>query len=68
MNFLSWGLDFLYKQAEQFTDIDLLIGYPGQPQFEIKGTISECKHLLDSNSVKTQAPLFHILVPTKDLA
>jgi hypothetical protein len=68
MNFLSWGLDFLYKQAEQFTDVDLLIGYPGQPQFEIKGTISECKHLLDSGAVKTQAPRFHIMVPTQDLA
>lgn len=67
MNILSWGLDFLYKQAESFTDVELLIGYPGQPQFRIMGTVSECKHLFDSAAVKTQAPRFHIMVPTEEL-
>jgi hypothetical protein len=62
MNILSWGLDFLYKQSASFVEVDLLIGMPNLAKYPIKGAITECKQLFDSDKVKIQAPRYHIMI------
>lgn len=62
MNLISWGLDSLYKFSSQHIEKDLLIGYPGQSMFPIKGAITQCKQFYDSAQVKVMASRYHVMV------
>lgn len=65
-NMLSWGLDFLYKQAEKHTDIDILIGMPDTAKFPLKATMTECRPIFDQTKVKIIGQRFHFMISTVD--
>jgi len=63
---LSWGLNFLYRQAELHTDINIRIGMPDTEKFPMKATMTECRPVFDQNKVKIIGQRFHFMLPTAD--
>ena len=62
MNLISWGLDYLYKFSFLNVEKDLLIGFPGQSMYPIKGAITQCKQFYDSAQVKVMASRYHVMI------
>lgn len=62
MNLISWGLDHLYKFSSQNVEKDLLIGFPSQAMFPVKGAITQCKQFYDSAQVKVMASRYHVMI------